>query len=178
MTNKTTKKRIFIVEYGYELFNEGGFSNITINKIAKAGHFSVMSIYYIFNNKETLQDEILSIALSSFKGKLSHKTASSVSELNSRLMAAFKEVPGLLHEVICNNEVVINRLASIVAPILPDSVHTNVKVNLFLICSAIGLTENINLKITSNKILQIIEKMNDNLNPILNPNYEPERLQA
>ena len=56
MTKTSTKKRIFIVEYGYELFNKGGFSNITINKIAKAGHFSVMSIYYIFNSKEALQD--------------------------------------------------------------------------------------------------------------------------
>ena len=89
MTKTSTKKRIFIVECGYELFNKGGFSNITINKIAKAGHFSVMSIYYIFNSKEALQNEILSIALGSFKSKLSYKTAKSVSELNERLMAAF-----------------------------------------------------------------------------------------
>lgn len=51
-----------------------------------------MSIYYIFNSKEALQDEILSIALGSFKSKLSYKTAKSVSELNEHLMAAFKEV--------------------------------------------------------------------------------------
>ncbi|MDB6243384.1 TetR/AcrR family transcriptional regulator [Lactobacillus amylovorus] len=88
-----------MVEYGYELFNDGGFSTITMNKIAKAGHFSIMSVYYAFNSKDDLENEILSIALGIFKSKLSYKTVSSVSNLNSRLLAAFKEVPGLLHEV-------------------------------------------------------------------------------
>lgn len=178
MTKTSTKKRIFIIEYGYELFNKGGFSNITINKIAKAGHFSVMSIYYIFNSKEALQNEILSIALGSFKSKLSYKTAKSVSELNERLMAAFKEVPGLIHEVICNNEVVINRLTGIVAPLLAESIHTDIKVDLFLICSAIALTANINLKVLSDDMLKTIARMNNNLNSILDPNDEQERLQA
>ena len=137
-----------------------------------------MSIYYIFNSKEALQDEILSIALGSFKSKLSYKTAKSVSELNERLMAAFKEVPGLIHEVICNNEVVINRLTAVVAPLLAESVHTDIKVDFFLIYSAIALTENINLKISSADMLKTILRMNNNLNPILDPNDEQERLQA
>lgn len=93
-------------------------------------------------------------------------------------MAAFKEVPGLIHEVICNNEVVINRLTGIVAPLLSESVHTDIKVALFLICSAIALTENINLKISSEDMLKTISRMNNNLNPILDPNDEQERLQA
>ena len=80
----------------------------------------IFQLCHIFNSKEALQDEILSIALGSFKSKLSYKTAKSVSELNTRLMAAFKEVPGLVHEVICNNENVINRLAAIVAPLLAE----------------------------------------------------------
>lgn len=137
-----------------------------------------MSIYYIFNSKEALQDEILSIALGSFKSKLSYKTAKSVSELNGHLMAAFKEVPGLIHEVICNNEVVINRLTAVVAPLLAESVYTDIKVDLFLICSAIALTKNINLKISSEDMLKTISRMNNNLNPILDPNDEQERLQA
>ena len=137
-----------------------------------------MSIYYIFNSKEALQDEILSIALGSFKSKLFYKTARSVSELNERLMAAFKEVPGLIHEVICNNEVVINRLTGIVAPLLAESVHTDIKVDLFLICSAIALTENINLKVSSDDMLKTIARINNNLNPILDPNDEQKRLQA
>ena len=122
--------------------------------------------------------QILSIALGSFKSKLSYKTAKSVSELNERLMEAFKEVPGLIHEVICNNEVVINRLTGIVAPLLSESVHTDIKVDLFLICSAIALTENINLKVLSDDMLKTIARMNNNLNSILDPNDEQERLQA
>lgn len=137
-----------------------------------------MSIYYIFNSQEALQDEILSIALGSFKSKLSYKTAKFVSELNTRLMAAFKEVPGLVHEVICNNENVINRLTAVVAPLLAESVHIDIKVDLFLICSAIALTENINLKVSSDGMLKTIARINNNLNPILDPNDEQERLQA
>lgn len=56
-----------------------------------------MSIYYIFNSKEALQNEILSIALGSFKSKLSYKTAKSVSELNERLMAAFTRLDSRSH---------------------------------------------------------------------------------
>lgn len=93
-------------------------------------------------------------------------------------MAAFKEVPGLIHEVICNNEVVINRLTAVVAPLLAESVHTDIKVDFFLIYSAIALTENINLKISSEDMLKTILRMNNNLNPILDPNDEQERLQA
>ncbi|MDB6254200.1 TetR/AcrR family transcriptional regulator [Lactobacillus amylovorus] len=168
-----------MVEYGYELFNDGGFSNITMNKIAKAGHFSIMSVYYAFNSKDDLENEILSIALGIFKSKLSYKTVSSVSNLNSRLLAAFKEVPGLLHEVIYNNEVVINRLTSIIAPLLADSVHTDIRTDLFLVCSTMSLTQNIDLKIKSQKMLKIIESMTKNLNPILCPDdNEPEKLQA
>ncbi|KRM03861.1 hypothetical protein FC59_GL001036 [Lactobacillus kitasatonis DSM 16761 = JCM 1039] len=80
----------------------------------------IFQLCHIFNSKEALQDEILSIALGSFKSKLSYKTAKSISELNERLMAAFKEVSGLIHEVICNNENVINRLTGIVAPLLAE----------------------------------------------------------
>lgn len=93
-------------------------------------------------------------------------------------MAAFKEVPGLIHEFICNNEVVINRLTGIVTPLLSESVHTDIKVDLFLICSAIALTENINLNMSSDDMLKTIARMNNNLNPILDPNDEQERLQA
>ena len=137
-------------------------------------------------NKSTLMlkirtkkfQQIWSITLGSFKSKLSYKTAKSVSELNERLMAAFKEVPGLIHKVICNNEVVINRLTGIVAPLLAESVHTDIKVDLVLIYLAIALTENINLKISSEDMLKTISRMNNNFNPILDPNYEQERLQA
>lgn len=146
-----------------------------MNKIAKAGHFSIMSVYYAFNSKDALENEILSIALGIFKSKLSYKTVSSVSNLNSRLLAAFKEVPGLLHEVIYNNEVVINRLTSIIAPLLADSVHTDIRTDLFLVCSTMSLTQNIDLKIKSPKMLKIIESMTKNLNPILCPDdNEPE----
>ena len=93
-------------------------------------------------------------------------------------MAAFKEVTGLIHEVICNNEVVINRLTGIVAQLLSESVHTDIKIDLFLICSTIALTENINLKISSEDMLKTISRMNNNLNPILDPNDEQECLQA
>ncbi|WP_288557559.1 hypothetical protein [uncultured Lactobacillus sp.] len=47
-----------------------------------------------------------------------------------------------------------------------------------MICSAIALTENINLKISSEDMLKTISRMNNNLNPILDPNDEQERLQA
>lgn len=75
------------------------------------------------------------------------------------------------------------KLSSIVWPasllrFLQKSVHTDIKVDLFLICSAIALTENINLKISSEDTLKTISRMNNNLNPILDPNNEQERLQA
>ncbi|WP_155831136.1 hypothetical protein [Lactobacillus kitasatonis] len=61
---------------------------------------------------------------------------------------------------------------------MQKSVHADIKVDLFLICSVIALTENINLKISSEDMLKTISRMNNNLNPILDPNDEQERLQA
>ncbi|MGN1272738.1 MAG: TetR/AcrR family transcriptional regulator [Lactobacillus sp.] len=164
MTNPMTKKRIFIVEYGYELFNKGGFSNVKINRIAKAGNISNMSIYYIFGTKEALENDILTIALGSFKRKFSCKIAHSINDLNSRLLAALKEVPGLIYEINRYNKVVIDHLISIIAPLLSNSVRINIKANLLLLCTAITLTQDSNLKITSQQTLQIIENMNRNLN--------------
>lgn len=169
MTNSITKRRIFVVEYGYKLFNEGGFSNVKINTIAKAGNMSNVSIYYIFKAKEALLNDILTIALGSFKSSLSYKTICSVSDLNSHLLTAFKEVPGLVYEINRYNKVVIDHLISIIAPLLSDSVRINLKADLCLICSTIVLSQNKNLKIRTNKMLQIIKNMNGHLNSVFYP---------
>lgn len=186
MTNSITKRRIFVVEYGYKLFNEGGFSNVKINTIAKAGNMSNVSIYYIFKAKEALLNDILTIALGSFKSSLSYKTICSVSDLNSHLLTAFKEVPGLVYEVNRYNKVVVDHLISIIAPLLSDSICINLKADLCLICSTVALIQNNNLKIRTNKALQIVKNMNGHLSSIFNPDNnrvhldddKPEQLQV
>jgi AcrR family transcriptional regulator len=56
---RTLKKRKAILDTSLVLFNEYGYKNVTIMKIAKSAHVSIDTIYNYFESKENLKKELL-----------------------------------------------------------------------------------------------------------------------